>query len=110
MTDQQTQPFAEWAILELLGHRRIAGHLQETTIAGHGFLRLDIPATDGHTAQTQYIAPGSIYALHPVDEKTARAAATAWRPQPVQRWELPAADPDPEIDEADVWRESRAAL
>lgn len=85
--------FDEWVVVELLGHRRVAGRIRETQIAGAGFLRLDIPATDGHPEQTQYIAPGSVYALHPVTEDTARAVAGLWRPQPVQRWELPAEKP-----------------
>lgn len=90
----QDQPFAEWAIVEMLGHRRLAGHVQEVQIAGHGFLRLDIPeAADGDPARTQLVAPGSVYALHPVTEATARRAAQAWRPEPVSRWELPALEP-----------------
>lgn len=80
--------FAEWAILELMGHRRVAGYVREVTLAGAGFLRLDIPATGGHGAQTQYIAPGSLYALHPTTEEIAVAAAANFRPQPVSRWEL----------------------
>lgn len=100
MTDQP-DPFSEWAIIELLGHRRLAGHLREVQLAGSGFLRLDIPETPGHAAQTQYVAPGSVYALHPVDEATARLVAAGSRPEPVHRWELPAA-PDPD-EHDDAW-------
>ncbi len=81
-------PFGEWCIVEMLGHRRLAGHVQEVQIAGQGFLRLDIPEADGDPGRTQYVAPGSIYALHPVSEATARKAAAAWRPEPISRWEL----------------------
>lgn len=90
MTTETHQPFAEWCIVELLGHRRLAGHIQEIQLAGAGFLRLDIPAEGADPARTQYIAPGSVYALHPVTEATARAAARQWRPEPVSRWELTA--------------------
>jgi hypothetical protein len=90
MTDT-AQPFAEWAIVEMMGHRRLAGLVQEVQLAGAGFLRLDIPAAGDDPGRTQYLSPGSVYALHPVDEATARQAAAAWRPAPVQRWELPAA-------------------
>lgn len=95
-TTEQTedQPFTEWCIVELLGHRRLAGHIREVQIAGHGFLRLDIPeGADGDPARTQLIAPGSVYTMHPVTEATARAAAQAWRPEPVSRWDLPAIEP-----------------
>jgi len=103
----EDQPFAEWAILEQLGHRRYAGHVTETTIAGAGFLRVDIPASDKHPAQTHLIEPKSVYALHPVTEAVARAAAERYRPEPVSRWDLRAIEPAPprmlpeDYDEAD---------
>ena len=106
MAEEET--FDEWVILELLGHRRVAGRVREVQLAGAGFLRLDIPATDGHGPQTQYISPGSVYAMHPTTEAIATAAAAGFRPQPVSRWELeraaastPSADEPP--DESD-WR------
>jgi hypothetical protein len=37
------EPFAQWVILELLGHRRLAGFLTEQQIAGASFLRIDVP-------------------------------------------------------------------
>ncbi len=82
--------FDEWCILELLGHRRLAGRVREVQLAGAGFLRLDVPSTKGHGEQTQYVSPGSVYALHPTTEDIATAAAARFRPAPVQRWELPA--------------------
>ncbi len=36
--------FAQWVILELMGHRKLAGYLTEQEIGGGAFLRLDIPA------------------------------------------------------------------
>jgi len=106
--EQETQrpaaggSFAEWMILELMGHRRLAGRVREVQLAGVGFLRLDIPECDGDPGRTQYISPGSVYALHPVDEATARQAAAAWRPEPVHRWELPAAPKDDHPDDDTV--------
>jgi len=101
-----TPALDEWMILELLGHRRLAGRVREVQVAGAGFLRLDIPAAGDDPGRTQLIAPSAVYALHPVDEATATAAAHTWRPQPVQRWELRqpalAAHPvDDEVDEDD---------
>lgn len=32
-----------WAIIELMGHRRLAGYVQEVEVAGQGMLRLDVP-------------------------------------------------------------------
>jgi hypothetical protein len=96
MTDaNQTPTFDEWAVIELLGHRRVAGRVREVQIAGAGFLRIDIPPTQGHAAQTQYVSPGSVYALHPVTEQVATASAANCRPEPIARWELPASEPGP---------------
>lgn len=90
------QTFDEWCIVELLGHRRLAGHVTEVQLAGAGFLRIDIP--DG---QTQFVSPGSVYALHPVTEDVARRFASRTRQEPVQRWELPAvADERPDDPDA----------
>ncbi len=79
----------EWVILEQFGHRRLAGYATEATIAGQPFVRLDIPAAKTEPARTQYLAPKSLYAVHPVDEAAARATAAAvTAPMPVSRWEL----------------------
>lgn len=92
--------FAAWVIIELLGHRRLAGYLTEQQIAGTSFLRLDIPA---EPPVTQYYSPGSVYAITPTTEEIARTVARDSRPAPVQRWELePAKDADRDVYEAEV--------
>lgn len=95
MTD--TSSFDEWAILEILGHRRPGGRVSEATIAGASFLRIDVPEADGQPAMTQYYAPSSVYALTPTTEDIARRAAALFRPAPISRWEL-AARPVPSVD------------
>jgi hypothetical protein len=94
------EAFAEWCIVEMLGHRRLAGFLSEQEIAGAGFLRLEIPAPEGGFAATQFIAPASIYCITPTSEATARAFAVGNQPAPVQRWELNAL-PEVARDEAE---------
>lgn len=96
----QADTFDTWAIIELMGHRRLAGHVTEVQLAGHGYLRLDIPAAGQDPARTQFISPASVYALHPTGEETARAAAAKWRPAPAQRWELPGLAKPVDVDEA----------
>lgn len=81
--------FEMWAILELMGHRRLGGYVRETTIAGAGLLRIDIPMADGKTA-TQFYPPSALYCLTPTTEEIARVVALANQPAPVSRWELPA--------------------
>jgi hypothetical protein len=88
-TDTQTG-FESWALLELMGHRRLGGFVREVQIAGAGFFRIDVPGDNGETHSTQFYPPSSVYCLTPVSEAAARIVAKTTRPEPVTRWELPA--------------------
>ncbi len=79
--------FEDWAILELMGHRRLAGYVTEQEIAGASFLRLDVHTADSIVA-TQFYSPASVYCLTPTTEDIARALGERSQPQPVQRYEL----------------------
>jgi hypothetical protein len=82
--------FAAWAILEILGHRRLGGYVSETTLAGGAFLRIDVPGdADGEVHSTQFYSPGSVYCLTPCSEEAAKIVARGSRPEPVHQWELP---------------------
>lgn len=81
--------FTGWAILELMGHRRLGGYISEAEIAGAKFLRIDIPSSDGPPT-TQLYGPSAIYSLTPTTEEIAKAVAERNRPVPVYQWELPA--------------------
>jgi hypothetical protein len=88
---EQDQPttFDVWAIVEMLGHRRVIGHVTEQVIAGSGFIRVDSPGPDGSIAQTQFVAPASVYAITPISEFAARLATHSSTPEPVTVWDLP---------------------
>lgn len=107
MTSVETAPKSAtlqmWAIIELMGHQRMAGEITEVTVAGHGFIRIDVPATSKVPAFTRMVSPSSIYAINPTTEVLARRAAEAFQPRPVQEWELPRALPPAEtvIDDDD---------
>ncbi len=92
------QKFEGWTILEIMGHRRLGGYVRECEIAGGAFLRIDIPKSattgDEESEATQFYAATSIYCITPVTEVMARAVAMRNKPQPVQRWELPAPAPE----------------
>jgi hypothetical protein len=84
-----TERFDLWAIVEMLGHRRVVGRVTEQVIAGAGFIRIDIPAEDGSIGHSQIIAPGSVYAITPLSEDAARIAAHRQVIEPVTVWDLP---------------------
>lgn len=79
--------FEGWAIVELMGHRKLAGYVREVTIAGAAMLRLDIPCDP---PVTQYYGAHALFSLTPTTEHLAKAAAVASRPTPVHWYELPA--------------------
>lgn len=90
MEGTNKETYEGWSILELMGHRKLGGYVKEQEIAGHGFLRIDIPGPDGTVVATQFYSPASVYAMTPTTEPIAKAMATRYQPEPVQRWELPA--------------------
>ena len=83
------KPFEEYCILELMGHRRLAGKVTEASILGGALLRIDIPGKDGNFESTQFYGPQAIYCLTPTTEAIARAVAVQSHPEPISRWELP---------------------
>ena len=84
---EQAKEYEGWAILELMGHRRLIGYLREVTIAGAAFLRIDVLTAEGQS--TQYYGAPSVYAITPTTEETARRAASLSTVAPINRWELP---------------------
>lgn len=95
--------FEGWAIVELMGHRRLAGLVREVEIAGAAMLRLDVPEHGDEPAATQFYSAAALYCLTPTTEAMARQVAAGTRVAPVQRWELPAPrTPDADDELADV--------
>lgn len=82
-------PYEGWTILELFGHRRLAGYVTEAEIGGGKFIRIDVPGpADGDPVATQLYGPAAIYCMTPTTEAMARAVAKSCQPAPVQRWEI----------------------
>lgn len=104
MADTTDSTFEEWVILELMGHRRLAGLLREQEIGGEGFLRLDVyPGEKAEPIATQYYRPAAVYCITPTTEEIARRVAEDTDPGPVKRWELsePAVLPAQIVDDED---------
>ncbi len=84
---EATETFEQWAIVEIMGHRRLGGLVTEVERFGTKMMRVDIPPAevDGQTI-TQFYGGSSIYALTVTDEETARAFALARRELPIDAW------------------------
>jgi hypothetical protein len=85
--DNQKAKFDHWAIIELFGHSKIAGRCTEENIAGTNMLRVDVPETKNQPAFTKYYGSAAIYAINPVDEKTAIMAAENVQVAPISVWQ-----------------------
>jgi hypothetical protein len=85
-TVEASKAYAGWAIVELMGHVRLAGRVSEEPMFGTALLRIDVPDGDSYT--TQYASGGSIYRLTPCSEEVARAVVGSSRPMPIEPWEM----------------------
>jgi NAD-dependent dihydropyrimidine dehydrogenase PreA subunit len=75
-----------WAIVELMGRQKIAGKISEQVIAGQPLLRVDVPAVAGETAFTCFYSGRALYAITPVAEEIAIAAARQIKKDPIVVW------------------------
>jgi hypothetical protein len=90
-------PVELWAIVELMGHRRIAGRISEVHRYGVALCQVDEPRDDGSFRSSLY-GGSSLYGIHIVSEHEAREAAKHASPRPfswiLDRAALPAAARD----------------
>jgi hypothetical protein len=131
MTEEQTAALDCWAIVEMFGHQRVAGRVKTENFGAACLLRIDVPEVEKQTsgaydydtgkyapgqrvrvaAFTKYLGLGAIYALNPVTEELARAAAADIGVEPVRAFglesvqrlakALPQGDGDPGEDDDD---------
>lgn len=80
--------FEGWAIVELMGHRRLAGHVTEEDHFGTAMLRLDVYDLEGDATVTQLYGGAAVYCVTPTTEDIARKIGATSTPAPVARYEL----------------------
>ena len=81
MTD--TESIEGFAIVELMGHQTIAGHVMTAVLGSTVMLRVDVPARGKQGAFTRYYGMSAIYSLTLVSEEVALAALDELQPRPV---------------------------
>ena len=99
----ESPKFESWAILEIMGHVKLAGYVTEQSIAGSAFIRIDVPAAGSVDGFTRFFGSGSVYSLSPVTEEIARDVAGNLSSRPVSVYDL-------SIELKDKWRKSVPAL
>lgn len=117
MSQTTVSKFEEWAVVEIMGHKRFAGLVTEQAVGGASFLRIDVPQLSLPTGETlagftKLFGASSIYCISPCTEETARAFAQSIRAEGFSRFECPrlpapesrpAADQHVGTDEFDGW-------
>lgn len=111
MSEATRQQFAEWAIVEIMGHKRFAGYVTESEFGGAVMIRVDVPhvtSDTGHPlpAFSKLFGVSAIYCISPCTEETARAFAASMRQESFARYEAPrltaATRPDFDADEDEI--------
>lgn len=108
MTDEQTATTVEaapeeWALVELMGHRRMAGRVTEEIRFGVPMCRVDVFVGDALEAvMSQCYGGSSIYCFTPITEQVARRFSVRNTPEPISSWDLPALEPARDDDEIEA--------
>lgn len=104
---QEHDQFEMWAVVEQLGHKKFAGFVTERTIGSTALIQIDVPEVESDgtrfPAFTKLIGPGTIYAITPCTEETARQFAVMFQSRAFAVYEaprLPAPDNDDEWPDA----------
>lgn len=91
---EDSPPEIGWAILELMGHRKLAGFVSD----GGGLLRITVyladPSDDPEDSglkpiATQWYGRAAIYCITATTKETCLGLAERYQPEPITRWELP---------------------
>lgn len=73
----------QWGIVELMGHKVVAGRISKSEEFGTVLLRVDVPATSSYPEFTQLYGNSSIYCVTFTSEEVARLTAESAKVNPV---------------------------
>lgn len=117
MTENKEEPgkLETWAIVEVMGHNRFAGYVQQVPMGGAAMIRIDVPEIPDHEEEydewagsvcagkekkkrkvqgspafTKFLGVSSIFAITPCSKEAAIAAVNQFRSAPVTILEMPA--------------------
>lgn len=81
------------ALVELMGHGKIAGRISERQIAGAMMLQVDVPATRHAEAFTKVFGASAIYCITFCDEATANRLADSFAVPPINPYYMQPTSP-----------------
>ncbi len=80
---EETIEAGQYAIVELMGHKVVAGLVSKSEMLGKPMLRVDVPATSAYSEFTQFYGETAIYCVTFVSEQVARLTAEQNKVNPV---------------------------
>ena len=102
----ETAVFSQWALVEIMGHKRFAGFVTEVAIAGAGFIKIEIPEVTVRDrtfpAFTKIYGPSAIFGITPRSEAEIRQIAEELCAHAVDPWILPTQPALPDSDDGPV--------
>lgn len=93
--------FEHWGLVELMGHQRVAGLISEVSLAGKGFVRVDVPDQKGQTQFSRFYSPDAVYCISPTDKQIAIGLAIKCAVRPVTIYDLSRLIWDKKVGEGD---------
>jgi hypothetical protein len=92
MAEPEERQDKGWCVLELMGHRKLAGYLTEDA----GLLRIDVYENDPEGGEpnvqplaTQWYGMASIYCITATTRENCLALTATHQPAPIGHWESP---------------------
>lgn len=67
------EKFGTWATLELFGHVRLQGYVQECDLFGTTMVQIDVIGEDGGQGETRYYGAAAVYSCRPCSEEEIKA-------------------------------------
>lgn len=107
---EQSSDAGQWAIVELMGHKVVAGRVRQDTALGPALMRVDVPATSAFPAFTQFFSDNAIYCVTVVSEDVARSAAESYKANPVSVYAPDLVTRDEHERQVDALRQQMARL
>lgn len=99
--DEKIQTEKTYAVVEMLGHRKIIGVIEKSDYSPGNLIRVDVLNAEGEIDRTEHIGTGSIYCLTEVSEEAAKLSAKSNFSKPSIAWDIPQSRQLPEYGEGD---------
>lgn len=106
----ESPEIGQWAILELMGRKVVAGYLTKDDWQGHAMLRIDVPNTSAFPAFTQVYGPQAVYCITYVSESVAKITAEYNKVNPVSVYVPDLAKAQAAMNDNEVLRKQIQAL